>query len=259
MKHLGIGIVTAIAMTGAGSAALAQPPTQPWTGFYAGLNAGGVGSTGSHITNTGTDTDGGGLGFNLGLGNVPAFASVSDSGALGGAQIGYNWQSGAWLFGVEADADAASSKSSQSYGPNTFGGQAAQTTVFTRELDGLETVRARVGYFVAPSVVIYGTGGSAFGQAKLGNQWICPTCGPATSTESSTAHQTTSTLTGWAAGGGFEWKFASKWSLKAEYLYADLGSETSTITYAYPPDTSTLTSHLNEQEQLVRVGANYHF
>ena len=67
---------------------------------------------------------------------------------------------------------------------------------------------------------------------------------------------------GWTAGAGVEWKLTPVWSVKAEYLYVDLGSnQTNTITYTYPTNnqtnTSSLTSTVHEKDNIVRFGVNY--
>jgi outer membrane immunogenic protein len=74
------------------------------------------------------------------------------------------------------------------------------------------------------------------------------------------ANQLTYNPTGWTAGAGVEWQFTPAWSIKAEYLFVDLGkAQTSAITYSYSSNTSTLTSTLNERENVVRFGFNYRF
>ena len=110
-----------------------------------------------------------------------------------------------------------------------------------------------------PSFLLYATGGLAVGQTKIGNQFICPVCGPPASTQASTTNQNTNTSAGWTVGAGAEWMFAPRWSLKAEYLYVDLGSHSSTITYTYNAGPSTLTSSVRDAENIVRGGINYHF
>jgi len=111
---------------------------------------------------------------------------------------------------------------------------------------------------VAPSFLVYGTGGLAVGQVKIGNQFICPTCAPPASTEASTTNTNTSTAAGWTVGAGAEWKFAPAWSVKAEYLYVDLGTHSSLITYTYPI-ASTLRSSVHDTFNIARVGVNYSF
>jgi outer membrane immunogenic protein len=269
---IGIAAIGALIATPAGAADLYRPrppvytkapayvaPSCTWCGWYIGVNAGWVGSANDTITNTGTDTDGGGLGTVLAAGALPSSVSLSDDGFLGGGQIGYNWQSGAAVFGLEADFDGASAKSSTTVvWPGGLGFVPFSTT-YNRELDWLGTVRGRIGVAAGSSFLLYGTGGLAVGRTKIGNQFICAACGPPASTEASTSNTSTNTSAGWTVGAGAEWMFAPHWSLKAEYLFVDLGSHSSTITYTYGTDTSTLTSSVKDTYNIARAGINYHF
>jgi outer membrane immunogenic protein len=229
-------------------------PIDTWTGFYVGANAGGIGSSGNTITNTGTDTGLGGLGTALALGVIPGTIVVSHNGFIGGGQIGYNWQYGPnWVWGFEADFDGTSAK-------GTVAAASAivpSTSVFSRELDTLGTVRARAGYPSYPNMLWYVTAGLAYGEAKLSSAWSCPACLPPTG--AGTALQTSGTLVGWTAGTGVEWKFAPAWSVKAEYLYVDLGNQGNTIFYNYLGFSSTMTSTVKERDNIVRAGVNYRF
>src|SRR5271163_2242130 len=117
------------------------PVVWSWTGFYIGGNLGWAGSTNSNFTNTGTDTGPGGLGSALALGLIPGTVGTSQSGFIGGGQIGYNWQlNSAWVVGIEADFDGLSNSNSTSV--FAFPGSAAivpLTTTFTSGLDTLGT------------------------------------------------------------------------------------------------------------------------
>jgi outer membrane immunogenic protein len=233
------------------------PPLCAWCGWYIGVNAGWTNSTHNSITNTATDTDGGGLGAILALGGIPVSISDSYSGFLGGGQVGYNWQTGIAVIGLEADIDGVS---------GAHGGNSSFTPIFnvgtsyTRALDWLSTVRGRVGVTVTPQVLVYATGGVAFGETKIGSSASCPTAGPPCSSEPSTTNVTTNTSVGWTLGGGLEWMFVPNWSIKAEYLYADLGSHNSTIVYAYGGgNTSSLTSTVRDTQNIVRGGIDWHF
>jgi outer membrane immunogenic protein len=236
-------------------------PIWGWTGFYVGGNAGGVFSSGNAVTNTGTDTDGAGLGALLSAGAIPGSITLSQSGFIGGGQVGYNWQIGPeWVWGVEADLDGTTAKSSATA---AFGGNAAfvpLSTNYSRELDALGTIRGRAGYLALPSLLFYGTAGLAYAQTRLGTSFTCAACTPPSGTQGSSANQSTYNLVGWAAGAGVEWQLTPAWSIKAEYLFVDLGkAQTSTITYSYSPNTSSLASTLNERENVVRFGFNYRF
>src|SRR6266436_1206685 len=230
-------------------------PVLSWSGWYVGANAGWVGSANDTVTNTGTDTDSGGLGTGLANGALPTSINVKYDGFIGGGQIGYNWQAGNWVFGLEADIDGASAKGSTT---RIFPGGAfvPNTSTYSRELDWLATVRGRLGMTVTPSFLIYGTGGLAIGQTKIGSTEDCPLANPPCASEPSMNTKSTHTSAGWTVGAGAEWMFAPNWSLKAEYLYVDLGSHSNTIVYTYGPFTSSMTSTARDTMNIVRGGIN---
>ena len=232
------------------------PPVWSWTGWYIGSNFGWIGSTDNTITNTGTDTGGAGLGTALAAGAIPGSVSTKHSNFIGGGQIGYNWQWGpSWVLGLEADFDGIASPSSTVI--NSFPGSAAVVplqTGYARALDTLGTVRGRVGYLATPSWLLYATGGLAYGETKLQTAFACATCGP----PANTVNLTDNWQVGWTVGAGVEWRFAPQWSVKAEYLYVDLGNISNTINYNYGPS-SSLTSTYNERDNIVRAGINYKF
>jgi outer membrane immunogenic protein len=164
------------------------------------------------------------------------------------------------VWGVETDVDGTTAKSSTTA---AFGGNAAfvpLSTSYSRELDVLGTVRGRVGFLALPTLLLYGTGGLAYAQTRMGSSFICAACTPPSGTQGSTTNQSTYDLIGWTGGAGVEWQFTPAWSIKAEYLYVDLGkAQTSAITYSYPSNTSSLTSALNERDNVIRMGFNYRF
>jgi outer membrane immunogenic protein len=159
------------------------------------------------------------LGANLGYGwgsvdNNP----TNPSGFVGGAQAGYNWQSGAMVFGIEGDLQA--SAADDTFAPWKFSNP------------WFGTVRGRVGYAFG-NVLLYGTGGLAFGELRGETFGL------------SESH----TNAGWTAGVGAEFGFAPHWTAKVEYLFVDLSDSRFTITGAQ-----------NGYEfGLVRAGVNYHF
>jgi outer membrane immunogenic protein len=239
-------------------APLPPPPVVwSWTGWYIGANFGWIGSTDNTITNTGTDNGPGGLGTYLSFGGIPATVSTNHSNFLGGGQVGYNWQWGLnWVVGLEADFDGIASPSTTVIA--AFPGNAAFAPAqsgFARALDSLGTVRGRVGYLMSPSFLWYATGGLAYGETKLQTAFACAGCAPPVFTE----RLADNWQVGWTVGAGVEWKFAPQWSVKAEYLYVDLGSISNTIGYPYGPFNSSLTSTYNERDNIVRAGINYKF
>jgi outer membrane immunogenic protein len=241
---------------------LKTPPVlYTWAGFYGGANGGWVGSAGNTITLTGTDTGTAGLGSMLANGVIPGSLNLGYSGFLGGGQVGYNWQSGNWVLGLEGDLDWVSAKSSAVFPdcvlPPPLNGLAPPLTVnAARELDWLGTVRGRIGYTPTAPFLLYATGGLAVGEHKLGIGLVDTTAAP----PANLFGQTSSTSVGWTVGAGAEWMFARQWSVKAEYLYVDLGNISSTISYAYPTgQNSTLTATVRDRDNIVRGGVNYHF
>jgi outer membrane immunogenic protein len=224
-----------------------------WAGWYFGGNAGWVGSADDTVTNTGTDTCACGLGTALACGCIPGSVPLKYNGFLGGGQVGYNWQSGSWVYGLEADFDGSSTKSS------TAAVSGPSTTTLSRQLDWLATARGRVGFTVTPTFLTYGTGGLAVGHTNIGSVITNPLGVPPPESEATTNLASTKTAAGWTAGAGAEWLFAPQWSVKAEYLYVDLGKHNNTLTYTYFGNTSTLTSTIKDTSNIVRAGVNYHF
>jgi len=139
---------------------------------------------------------GGNLGYNWGdiTHNV-----TRPEGFAGGIQGGYNWQSGALVFGVEGDIQL--NGADETFAPWKFSNP------------WFGTVRGRVGY-AFNNVLFYGTGGLAFGGLRGETFGL------------SESH----TTAGWTAGVGAEFGFAPNWSAKVEYLYVDLSDTRFSIT-----------------------------
>jgi outer membrane immunogenic protein len=242
---------------------LPPPSGLVWTGFYIGANGGWIGSINNNITNSGTDTYIHGLGAALLHGKIPGSIALSQNGFIGGGQMGFNWQIGSlWVLGVEADFDGVSGAKSNATAafPAVAGVNVPFSTVFNRELDTFGTVRGRAGFLSSPGLLWFATGGLAFGESKLGSAFLCALCGPPTATQPSTGSLSSKTAVGWTLGTGVEWRFAPSWSVKAEYLYVNLGSQNNTISYTYGAALnrfSTLTSTVSDSDNVARVGLNY--
>jgi len=224
-----LSLLSAAMLVVGGSAALAAdlptrkaPPApmvyvQPysWTGFYAGLNAGAVWNTGN------TDIVGSSGFVGLGSGVVPSSLSTNSVGFIGGGQVGYNYQMSNFVLGAEADFDGTTLSKSANY----TGGPVLGTTLTTHakeSLDWLGTVRGRLGFLVTPQLLLYGTGGFAYGGVNQEASVV------ANNTGYGWYGSSNSVRTGWTAGAGAEYAITNNISLKAEYLYYDLGSKTVT-------------------------------
>ncbi|MDF2114774.1 porin family protein [Roseiarcaceae bacterium H3SJ34-1] len=225
-------------------------PIFTWAGFYVGLNAG-YGFEGSKSVTIGGSPL---ITASQIAGTVPFSLSKKRDGFIGGAQIGYNWQAGSFVYGIEADFQGADIKGTSSF-CSPLGCANVQTTA-TQKLEWLGTLRARLGFAAFDRTLLYVTGGLAVGNSKLsgninefagaGRQFIA--------SESSNARA------GYAIGAGAEYAFSQNWSAKLEYLYYDLGSRTAVGIQTNPVGPAEFaTYHAKTDGHIVRVGLNYRF
>ncbi len=228
-------------------------PINTWQGFYIGGNVGyGWGNETTDVLPSGEDP----LFFKTSLdGNL--------KGVFGGAQLGYNWQLSSIVAGLEADIQGSgirgSSRSASVVDPNgIFSLNTPLTASTNSELSWFGTVRGRLGVTVTPDLLLYGTGGLAYGQIK--NSANVQIADPPAN--DSWPASISNTKTGWAAGAGAEWMFARNWSAKIEYLHIDLGNSSATATNVVSgvgPFIDTTKYTWRNQYDTVRAGVNYHF
>jgi outer membrane immunogenic protein len=185
---------------------------------------------------------------------------VTPRGILGGAQIGYNWQSSPnWVFGIEADWQGSGQKASsvlpdQPY----FVGLAfgAVTSSYDAKIDWFGTVRGRIGY-AWDRILLYATGGLAYGEVKIAGTATDSGISIGGPFSSTAAFGGSKVNAGWTLGGGIEGALVHNWTWKAEYLYVDLGTlDTSS---AGPFGSEPVTTHTRFTDNVVRVGLNYRF
>jgi outer membrane immunogenic protein len=222
-----------------------------WTGFYAGINAG----YGQGRDDVGYTFDPKFFGGRAAAGQVPVSQSIGNQGVLAGVQIGYNWQLGsAGLVGVETDFDWArinGANSSTDVATNNF------NTTAERRVDSLGTLRLRLGYLLTPNILLYGTGGLAYGETSLKVSTLNMTsCGTSPGCLSNTA---TTTRAGWTAGGGYEVAIGHGMSWKTEYLYVDLGSDSATVTSPFGAAGNFYTGSTSFRDNVFRTGINFRF
>lgn len=189
-------------------------PVYNWGGIYLGIN-GGYGFGNSQWTGGGLST-----------------GNFDTSGGLVGGTLGANFQTDAFVFGVETDLDwtgitgsiAGACLSGVTLGP-------CQTSN-----DWLGTLRGRIGY-AADRILFYGTAGGAYGNVQA------------------TAFGVTNSQTqfGWTAGAGVEAAFADNWTARVEYLYVDLGNASCGSACGGAPVSVSFT------QSLVRAGVDYKF
>ena len=146
-------------------------------------------------------------------------------------------------------------------------------TQVSKTLGYIGTVRGRIGFLCTPTLLVYGTGGLAYGGASSNTSQFQvgtdPAFGPALTPAWLAAGSYSNTRTGWAAGGGLEWMFFPNWSAKVEYLYYDLGSINygsgvlgSVLNVVVPGQPLFLNGAWTSarfEGHIVRSGVNYHF
>jgi outer membrane immunogenic protein len=182
------------------------PPVFTWTGPYIGGQIGGAWGTGN---------------LNAALFDpviralVATSTSGTPSGVIGGAHVGYLYQINQWVLGIEGSVDGTGLRNTAAAAfPFAFGGSFLTGNT---SLDILGTIRGKIG-FAWDRVLIYGTGGAAFGgfSTDLSLVGTAPffiaRANPGT------------TRAGWTAGGGLQYAVTNNWSVFAEYRYTNLGS-----------------------------------
>jgi outer membrane immunogenic protein len=245
-----VGVV-ALVITSCAVASPASTFAARWTGFYVGANAGW-----SWLKSDDVGIGGGTTVLISQPTTVPYSVGLRPDGFLGGMQIGYNHQfMSRWVAGLEADFDFADIKDSNTVFLSA-GGPPTVATSASEKMRWLGTVRGRLGWLASPTFLLFGTGGLAFGRVDYaGNIEEFPGI-PGRLFAASASF----TKFGWTIGGGAEWEFARNWSVKAEYLYYDLGSETITGPQTNPVDpTQFATYSFTTRGSIARAGINLRF
>jgi outer membrane immunogenic protein len=246
-------------------------PVFTWTGFYVGVNAGGTFRNSANIALTPSSDFGpfpSGFASAQGIGAYPAFLTSRRTGFIGGGQAGYNWQMGPFVAGVELDIQGVPQRDSVSAllfnpapPPANFSAPVFGTATVTRRLDFLGTARGRLGV-AFDRALFYATGGLAYGRTDLA---YTGTIGfPIAPTVFLTGTSATNrTGLGYTLGGGVEYALWNNFSLKAEYLYYNLGRHSVTIGGAFtnfaPATGGFSTASVRDDGHIVRAGLNYRF
>jgi outer membrane immunogenic protein len=226
-KSMGVTVAAAavIAMSHAGHAAdlrtpVYKAPPPPvmalynWSGCYIGGNVGGKWARTSGSVDLPAATGAGGASV---ASSFP-LERETDSTLIGGGQIGCNWQSGNWVFGIEGDADA------QDWHATRVVGLAPPTLFVTGDTFDVRSrwqasARARLGY-AWDRTLLYVTGGAAWTDVRVGSNFIAFGLFPAT------VATDRATILGGTFGGGLEYAFGNNWSLGIEGRYTWYGNHT---------------------------------
>jgi len=219
--------VTGVLVSAAGSADAADLPRAPqpvtvvqapatygWTGFYAGFDAGYA------------------WGWSRWSDPLAGTSRMRLDGAALGGHLGYNWQTGPLVLGVETDASWADLSGSSGSGLAFCGAGPCDT-----KQNWIGTTRGRVGYAFG-AFMPYLTAGAAYGDVQTTVPW-----GSASSTR-----------LGWSAGAGLEVGLTKNWSAKVEYLHLDLGTAS-----FFNAATNASSVSVPIKDDLARAGISYHW
>jgi len=247
------------------------PPPPSWTGFYVGANIGG-GWGNRDVGYTPNDPLSAGI-FPTGF----PLTSFDMSGVVGGLQLGYNWQFNRnWLVGFETDfdwSDVRGSGSSPLSNPNLANGAPPLAINADEHIKWFGTVRARLGYLPTDNLLVYATGGFAYGKVEHtanifnGSSFIFGGTAPPFALNCLTgvcyAGSSNHTSTGWTVGGGIEYAFWQKWTVKADYLYIRLDDSSVTMLATSVPigaATPSINANFGRTNiNVARIGVNYRF
>lgn len=250
------GLLASAAMAAAllvAPAAFAQPAVYDWTGFYIGLNGGGSWSNSDLNSHVDASTNTYFLPGNLASVNSNGHGSISPSGFTGGAQGGYNWQSGALVLGAETDFEAIDISQNGAKTVDYPASPGSYTMTHGVSANWLWTLRGRIGW-QGDGWLLYGTGGLAVASVAS-RQHFSDSFG-ATETAN-----TSDTRTGWTLGGGVERALGAGWSIRGEYLYAGFDGVSSFGTLHVPlsVDTATFRNSAQLNMNIVRAAVNFKF
>lgn len=237
MKKFWVGISFLFAASLSGAAFAADLPTKAapsvaplwnWSGFYVGGHFG-YGWAFPEITEDATGTR---------VGNPPR-----PKGILGGVQVGYNWQSGRWVYGVEGDFTWSDVKGSAN--------SVVPAGVINAQglPDDYSTITGRIGYAVDRSL-FYVKGGAAWMNERFKQLSVTvPNCVGTPCTGSNDTW-------GWTVSAGAEYAIDPRWSARLEYVYMDFPTHEHVVT---SNGVSTNSFHLTRTFSLIKFGLNYRF
>lgn len=226
-------------------------PSFDWTGPYLGLHLGGGWAN--------ADTNSFPLPDAATFGILPAGWSQQPTGVMGGLQAGYDYQMGCWVPGIEADFSGSGISGTKTVSPilgqdgTPIPGGGALTS--HEAIDWFGTLRLRLGYTVTHSLLVYGTGGLAYGNVSSSANTdlgpLLPISYPAS---------VSGTTVGWAAGGGVEYALSKCWTVRVEYLYVDMGSLSAIANPNMVLEPPTQVGYKWQlKENIVNVGINFMF
>ena len=238
-------------------------PIFTWSGFYVGLNAGAAWGSNNNCPTMYNYTAATGVVGAAVTTYAPGCGKSNDAAFTGGAQAGFNWQAGSFVFGVEGDVNYVGDLGRNGYANYALTANNT-TTYYTWSGNNdngnlLGSLRARAGV-AFDRALIYATGGMAF---RNGNHdqaiYAATTSGGAT--VATYVGNTNADNIGWALGGGLEWALTNNMSFKVEYLHSHFSDKNTLMTTATttPYNTVAFQTSGNDKIDVVRAGINWRF
>lgn len=259
-RVLTLAAAAAAVTTGANAADLAYRKAPPplvaatvftWTGFYGGINLGYRIGDGDDVNTVGQAAPNI---ANIAGGARPGFVRLNRDGFVGGGQVGYNYQFGQFVAGVETDIAYTDFRDSNTVITPQLVTGAPLANTFSSRLNYLGTVRGRIGV-TYDRALFYATGGFAYGESEHRVDML----GAAGNLQFS--GNRTEVKTGYAVGAGLEYAVTNNFTVRGEYLYYDLGKDT--VNVAVLPGSggagTGYNSRFDDKGNIVRVGLNYKF
>jgi outer membrane immunogenic protein len=230
-----------------------------WTGFYGGVSLGG------RVTNSDWKTEC----LLPGLLSCPAgntvFASqfstanpsdLHTADVRAGGQLGYNLQLQSWLIGLESDFSYANNDSRRTGIPGTYLPGSATADSIKVENSWDVSLRARGGFLVTPSTLLYATGGVSWLHKKVSAKCNTPLF-PIGWCIQVNKDSASSMPVGWTAGTGLEWMFAPHWIARAEYRYAEY--KTNRVTFFSNVAVDSIRERTDQSVHAMTIGISYLF
>lgn len=224
------------------------PPPPKWTGFYGGINIGAGWGASSYSWNAWYND-----GLNGGISNNLRYGSGISLGVVGGGQLGYNYEiPGLKIAGIgfvtggEVDFQGTSMGANSTTNGYQLNVNNQNTSYIATQVNGplyvsgFMTARGRLGLLLAPTFLVYGTGGFAYANIA----------------RNGAGFSLSGSQTGWSAGGGMEFLLSPAWSMKMEYLYTNVAGTFSKYINNYSSTVYPLSNH--NAWNTVRLGLNYH-
>lgn len=272
------------------AAAPAMAAGYNWSGYYTGGNAG-YGWSEANVTTR--IADGAFLAChfcdNLVVGGPTIDTLIAQQagsphlrpqGFTGGAQLGFNWQTGHWVYGAEIDFGAFNQRDTVKnsfvlpgntglfVGGGVCGATGPETCIgnysTTVKTDWLLTIRPRIGH-AFDRTLAYATGGLAVTRLKFSQSYTdnitYPLVPGSTRAGGSERASASAIRPGFVVGGGFEQAMTGNWSLKAEYLYARFRgvNAAGALTDGFGGSANFTNNVDHLSSNIVRVGLNYRF